>query len=76
MPVLFCPKKGIVMKNIVKFLIIFAIIVISVIIIKKDDELIVCIDAGHCGFDVGAVNGNRYEKDDNLALAKLVQNNA
>lgn len=33
--VLFCPKEGRIMKNVVKFLIIFAIIVISVIIIKK-----------------------------------------
>ena len=40
MPVPFCPKEGMIMKNVVKFLIIFAIIVISVIIIKKDkDEL-------------------------------------
>ena len=61
------------MKNVVKFLAIFAIMVISVIIIKKEDEIIVCIDAGHGGYDVGAVNGNRYEKNDNLALAKLVQ---
>lgn len=61
------------MKNVVKFLVIFAIIVISVIIIKKDDELIVCIDAGHGGIDVGAVNATRYEKDDNLKVAKLVK---
>lgn len=61
------------MKNIVKFLVIFAIIVISVIIIKKDDELIVCIDAGHGGTDVGAVNEDRYEKDDNIKVAKLVK---
>ena len=27
------------------------------------------IDAGHGGKDAGAVNGNRYEKDDNLRLA-------
>lgn len=61
------------MKNIVKFLIIFAIIVISVIIIKKDDELIVCIDAGHGGFDVGAVNDTRYEKENNLRVSNLVK---
>lgn len=61
------------MKKVVKFLAIFAIIVISVIIIKKDDELIVCIDAGHGGTDVGAVNENRYEKDDTLKVAKLVE---
>lgn len=61
------------MKKVVKFLAIFAIIVISVIIIKEDDELIVCIDAGHGGSDVGAVNESRYEKDDNLKVAKLIK---
>lgn len=61
------------MKKVVKFLVVFAIIVISVIIITKDDELIVCIDAGHGGTDVGAVNKNRFEKDDNLKLAKLIE---
>lgn len=61
------------MKNVVKFFAIFAIIVISVIIINKDDELIVCIDAGHGGTDPGAVNDTRYEKDDNLEVAKLVK---
>lgn len=61
------------MKKVVKFLAIFAIIVISVIIINKDDELIVCIDAGHGGTDVGAINENRYEEDDNLKIAKLVE---
>jgi len=66
-------KRGISMKRVVKFLAILVIIVISVIIIKKDDELIVCIDAGHGGSDVGAVNDNRYEKDDNLKIAKLVE---
>ena len=61
------------MKNVVKFLAIFAIIFISVIIINKDDELIVCIDAGHGGTDVGAVNETRYEKNDNLEVAKLMK---
>lgn len=32
----------------------------------------VVIDPGHGGKDVGAVYGERYEKDDNLALALLV----
>lgn len=61
------------MKNVLKILAIFAIIVISVIIINKDDKIIVCIDAGHGGYDSGAVNNTRYEKDDNLKVAKLVQ---
>lgn len=65
------------MKKIVKFLVIVAIlVVISVIIIKiinKDDELVVCIDAGHGGTDAGAVLDDRYEKDDVLKVAKLVE---
>ena len=52
------------MKNVVKFLVIFAIILISAIITKKDDEIIVCIDAGHGGTDVGAIQDERYEKND------------
>ena len=61
------------MKKVIKFLAIVVIIIISVIIIKKDNELIVCIDAGHGGIDVGAINGDRYEKDDTLKVAKLVE---
>jgi len=61
------------MKNVIKFLVIFAIIILSVIIINIDDEFIVCIDAGHGGSDPGAVNGTRYEKNDNLEVAKLVK---
>ena len=35
-----------------------------------DNEIIVCLDAGHGGSDVGATStdGKRYEKDDNLRL--------
>jgi N-acetylmuramoyl-L-alanine amidase len=32
----------------------------------------IVIDAGHGGYDYGAVNGSRYEKNDNLRLARLV----
>ena len=35
-------------------------------------KITVCIDPGHGGKDPGAVNGNRYEKDDVLKLAKQV----
>ena len=40
-----------------------------------DNEMIVCLDAGHGGDDVGAVStdGKRYEKDDNLALTLKVR---
>ena len=34
---------------------------------------IIYIDPGHGGADSGAVNARRYEKDDNLRLAKLVK---
>ena len=40
-----------------------------------DNEMIVCLDAGHGGDDVGAVSvdGKRYEKDDNLTLTLKVR---
>ncbi len=40
-----------------------------------EDELVVCIDAGHGGESIGAVYGDdeRLEKDDNLKLALLLQ---
>lgn len=66
--------KGIDMKKVIKFLIIIAIIIwISVIIINKNDDIVVCIDAGHGGTDSGAINNNRYEKDDTLKIAKLIE---
>lgn len=66
--------KGIDMKKVIKFLIIVAIIIwISVIIINKNDDIVVCIDAGHGGTDAGAINNNRYEKDDTLKIAKLIE---
>jgi N-acetylmuramoyl-L-alanine amidase len=34
----------------------------------------VILDAGHGGYDAGAVNGNRYEKDDNLRITLAVGN--
>lgn len=39
----------------------------------KPDKICVVIDPGHGGNDVGAVNGGRYEKDDNLRLALKVK---
>ena len=40
-----------------------------------DGEIIVCLDAGHGGTDVGATStdGKRYEKDDNLRLTLKVR---
>lgn len=42
-----------------------------------DDEMIVCLDAGHGGSDSGATSadGKRLEKDDNLALTLKVKDN-
>ena len=37
------------------------------------EHILICLDAGHGGHDVGAVNGDRYEKDDNLRMALAVQ---
>ena len=31
----------------------------------------IVVDAGHGGTDAGAINNNRYEKDDTLKIAKL-----
>ena len=65
------------MKKNIKFLIIVPIIVLVIIIIimiaKVNNKIVVCIDAGHGGEDVGAVLEKRYEKDDNLKVAKLVK---
>lgn len=32
----------------------------------------IVVDAGHGGYDPGAVNGTRYEKDDNLRMASAI----
>ncbi len=65
------------MKKLIKILAIFVILIIIVIIVvtlaKKNDKIVICIDAGHGGNDVGATSKNRYEKDDNLKVAKLVK---
>lgn len=49
--------------------VIFAVIIAAVIL---GDTAQVVIDPGHGGSDVGAEYDGRYEKDDNLALAILV----
>ena len=33
----------------------------------------VCLDAGHGAYDVGAANGDRYEKDDDLKLTLKIK---
>ena len=40
---------------------------------SKPGKVCVVIDPGHGGSDVGAINGNRYEKDDNLRIALKVK---
>lgn len=37
------------------------------------EHIIICLDAGHGGDDPGAVNGERQEKDDNLAVVLAVR---
>lgn len=52
----------------------FAVIAaIAVAAFILNDTAQVVIDAGHGGNDVGAEYNGRYEKDDNLALALLVE---
>ena len=66
--------KKIKVIRILLILTILSIVIIGVLkIIKKDDKIVVCIDAGHGGIDVGAVVDNKYEKDDTLKVAKLVK---
>ena len=50
-----------------------ALLVTAAVHMPKKSGNTVCIDAGHGGYDVGATNGERYEKDDNLRLAKAVE---
>ena len=57
---------------IIVVLIIIGVIIISVLTNNRK-KLVICIDAGHGGTDVGATNENRYEKNDTLKIAKLVR---
>lgn len=47
----------------------------DIVTVHYDNEIIVCLDAGHGGTDVGATtsDGKRYEKDDNLRLTLKVR---
>ncbi len=47
----------------------------QVVTVHYDNEVIVCLDAGHGGSDVGAMSadGKRFEKDDNLRLTLKVR---
>ena len=58
---------------ILTFAIFTALLVTAAVHMPKKSGNTVCIDAGHGGYDVGATNGERYEKDDNLRLAKAVE---
>lgn len=67
-------KKHTKRKN--RFVVIAIIlIIIGILIFRENQRIIVCIDAGHGGNDVGSVssNGKRYEKDDNLEVALKVK---
>lgn len=63
------------MKTNIKIALAGAVAVIAAIAVAAfilGNRAQVVIDAGHGGSDVGAEYGGRYEKDDNLALALLV----
>ena len=64
------------MKKQVKILLIAILLIVVFIIImilKDKNKIVVCIDAGHGGDDVGAILDKRYEKNDTLEIAKLVK---
>lgn len=64
------------MRKSVKILLIVAsllVFIILIVIVKNNNKIVVCIDAGHGGDDVGAILDKRYEKDDTLEIAKLVK---
>ncbi len=66
------------MKKPIKILIIAILLIglmIAILMIKSSNKIVICIDAGHGGEDVGAILAKRYEKDDTLKIAKLVQKN-
>lgn len=63
-------------KNKSKIVIIAVILmVIGILIWRENQRIVVCIDAGHGGNDVGSVSSDkkRYEKDDNLEVALKVK---
>ena len=62
-------------KNIKILLVAIVIILLFVVImlINNSNKVIVCIDEGHGGDDVGAILEKRYEKNDTLDVAKLVK---
>lgn len=64
------------MKKPIKILLIAVLLlffIIVILIIKNNNKIVVCIDAGHGGDDVGAILDKRYEKDDTFEIAKLVK---
>lgn len=66
------------MKTNIKIALVGAISIIIAVAVAAfilGDTAQVVIDAGHGGSDVGAEYNGRYEKDDNLALALLVEEN-
>lgn len=68
---------GFQMKKKKKIIILSIMIVLFIIILIwltiNNHKIVVCIDAGHGGNDVGAILEKRYEKDDTLQVAQLVK---
>lgn len=56
---------------ILTFAIFTALLVTAAVHMPKKSGNTVCIDAGHGGYDVGATNGERYEKTIICALQRL-----
>ena len=60
-------------KKIILLLLFLLLLGITLFLIDNNKKIVVCIDAGHGGDDVGAILANRYEKNDTLKMAKLVE---
>lgn len=65
-----------------KIIIIAAVVLVAVLICQhlgllgryvNSGEPLICLDAGHGGYQVGATVGERYEKDDDLRLTLAVR---
>ena len=65
-------KKKLFLRSLIVLLVVC--VLLSLYSDFKNDEFVVCIDAGHGGSSIGAVYGDdeRLEKDDNLKLSLLI----
>lgn len=61
--------------RILLILLIILVVIFLILLQKDNNKIVVCIDAGHGGEEVGAILEKRYEKNDTLEIAKLVEKN-